>query len=347
MAPSDKAALVQLDQVQHQQQDYVVNDEESDLPPAYSAHSLSPASSSASTSATARSQTFGHTIPGLPPLNFTHYSPLSSKVSSDHSTITIVDANLCKSPQALAKFLQEQISIPPLPEIRIKGVHKEWSKEQCDFDIRLNLLRYFLPREGDPFYTYTNLVSSGSGKAKLKISSADNAGGITGVEQWAQAFCADPATDKSFIITRKIQNWDQEYLVDRLHGLLQSLNYRGQASIIFSFHHSRTILKSTSGSFLRNAFISSEKYEVEACWLYASHIPGIEDSDDGNEHGGEHARRRCLVRTESGWFRDWRTVIRRAVLGKRKGWVGLEDWIEAAMLPPEAEKAPAAWGESK
>jgi len=70
-------------------------------------------------------------------------------------------------------------------------------------------------------------------------------------------------------------------------------------------------------------------------------MPG-EDSD------GEQScvTRKCLVRSENGWFKDWKPVLRAAVLRKRKGWVGMEDWIEVAMRPPVAEQAPTAWGNS-
>ena len=148
----------------------------------------------------------------------------------------------------------------------------------------------------------------------------------------------------SFIVTRKLTHWDSEYLVGRIHGLLQSVNYKGQTQITFPVRHSRTVLKQSQslGAALRSVLVGSEKYEVEACWPYASHMPG-EDSDEG-ESGS--VSRRCLVRSENGWFKDWKPVLRAAVLGKRKGWVGLEDWIEVAMLPTAAEKAPAPWGES-
>ena len=153
---------------------------------------------STSTSATARPATFGRTIPGLPSLDFTRYAPLDSKVSSDLRTTTIVDSALCKSPQALAKFLQEQITIPPVPEVNFKGIHKGCNGDEVDFDIRLNLLRYFLPRAGEAGLEYTKLVSSGTGKAKFKLP--ENATETNGVEQWAQAFCADPALDKRYLL---------------------------------------------------------------------------------------------------------------------------------------------------
>jgi hypothetical protein len=83
-----------------------------------------------------------------------------------------------------------------VPEINFKGTHKGWNGDEVDFDIRLNLLRYFLPHAGEAGLGYTKLVSSGTGKKKFKLP--ENAAETNGVEQWAQAFCADPTLDKRY-----------------------------------------------------------------------------------------------------------------------------------------------------
>ena len=176
--------------VAKQDQSSVERDDDEDLPPGYSM-ALS------TTNAAERPATFGRTIPGLPAADFSKYAPLGSKVSEDFGSTTIIDASLCKSPQALTKFLQEQLAIPPMPEIRIKGTHKlnsGWSDDEVDFDIRLNMVRYFLPRDGEQRLGYTTLVARGNGK--LKSRAAASATQANGVQQWAEAFCRENAIDK-------------------------------------------------------------------------------------------------------------------------------------------------------
>jgi hypothetical protein len=122
-------------------------------------------------------------------------------------------------------------------------------------------------------------------------------------------------------------NWDKQYILGSLHGLLQSCNYQGRAEITFPVQHQQIIIKGvqTFGSTLRSVFIGSEKYEVDICWPYATHIVG-EDSD-----GETRSPRKCLVRSEIGWFNDWKSTLKAAITGKKRGWVGEADWIETAL----------------
>jgi len=309
------------------------HDEADELPPAYQdsiAQTPIPVE---------RPSNYGRLIPGVPNIQFAAYAPVDARLSTDLGTRTIVDATLCKSTQAFAKLLAEQIAIPPIPEIRIRGTHRGWSGDEVDFDIRLNMMRYFLPKDGSTNPSYTKLISAGRKKSRLVDAPLDT----DGVEQWAKEFCKSSSQDKIFVITRKVTNWDQEYILGRLHGLLQSCAYKGTPEITFPLYH-HTILVKPSSSFsssLRSAFIGSERYELEVCWPYASHLPG-EDSDDESR-----SSRRCLVRSEMGWFKDWRGTLRAAVLGRRRGWVGEGDWIENAMRVPVVEGGIMPWGEHR
>lgn len=58
---------------------------------------------------------------------------------------------------------------------------------------------------------------------------------------------------------------------------------------------------------------------------------------------GEQGRR-CAVQEEEIWFEGWRDAIRHAVIGKRKGWVTVEDRLEFLMEPkPEETGKMAEW----
>ena len=85
-------------------------DEQFDLPPAYSTTLDSPAPTSGPSSVP-------RVIPGIPNIQYGAYSPPNSSTSSDHSTTTIIDTTLFKSPLALARLISEQIALPPIPEI--------------------------------------------------------------------------------------------------------------------------------------------------------------------------------------------------------------------------------------
>lgn len=165
-------------------------DEAEDLPPAYSI-------AQSSTTPIERPSNYGRLIPGVPSIQFAAYAPIDAKLSTDLGTKTIVDSTLCKSSQAFSKLLAEQIAIPPIPEIRIRGIHRGWSGDELDFDIRLNLMRYFLSRDGSVNSSYAKLISAGRKKSRLVDSPVDD----VGVEQWAKEFCGDSSQDKMYVFT--------------------------------------------------------------------------------------------------------------------------------------------------
>lgn len=50
------------------------------------------------------------------------------------------------------------------------------------------------------------------------------------------------------------------------------------------------------------------------------------------------------MQEEEVWFADWRDAIRHAVIGKRRGWVTVEDRLEFLMEPrPEETGKMAEW----
>jgi hypothetical protein len=127
-----------------------------------------------------------------------------------------------------------------------------------------------------------------------------------------------------FTLERKITNWDTSYLEGRLLTLISSTKYGGRTTVSFPLTHSKVVIHSPDkyNRFFSNvtkAFTGSHKYEVvQSIWPYA---------DVGRETGTGHGRR-CLVQDEERWFLEWRSVIRYAVMGKRKGWVTSEDRLE-------------------
>jgi len=125
-------------------------------------------------------------------------------------------------------------------------------------------------------------------------------------------------------VERMITNWDTSYLQGRLLALISSTNYGGRTTVSFPLTHSKVVIHSPDkyNRFFSNvtkAFSGSHKYEVvKSIWPYA----------DVSREGGSGHGRRCLVQDEERWFLEWRSVIRYAVMGKRKGWVTSEDRLE-------------------
>lgn len=127
------------------------------------------------------------------------------------------------------------------------------------------------------------------------------------------------------MLERTVINWDTSYLEGRLLALINGTNYRGHTTVSFGLTHSKVVVHSPDkyNSFftdIAKAFSGSKKYEVvKSVWPYA---------DVGREEGGAGRGRRCVVQDEDRWFAEWRSVLRYAVLGRRKGWVTSEDRLE-------------------
>ena len=82
---------------------------------------------------------------------------------------------------------------------------------------------------------------------------------------------------------------------------------------------------------MTKVFTGTKKYEiVKAVWPYANVTKG--------EQG-----RKCVVQDEEEWFLAWKDLIKYAVLGKRKGWVTVEDRLEFLMEPMGEEKKEEVW----
>lgn len=83
-------------------------------------------------------------------------------------------------------------------------------------------------------------------------------------------------------------------------------------------------------------FKKTNKYEVvNAIWPYSSLAPNVGDVDGA---------RTWAVKSEAGWWNEWKDAIRGAVLAKRRGWVTVEDYMEFMMGPRKDLKQIRDWG---
>ena len=145
-------------------------------------------------------------------------------------------------------------------------------------------------------------------------------------------------TKSSFALERTVINWDTSYLEGRLLSLISSTSYRGHVTVSFPLTHNKVVIHSPDkfNRFFSNVakvFTGTKKYEViKSVWPYADVARG-------------EAGRRCAVQEEEVWFRNWSDSIRHAVMGRRKGWVTIEDRLEFLMEPKVAAgQKPADWG---
>ncbi|KAF3898655.1 hypothetical protein GTR04_0039 [Trichophyton interdigitale] len=265
----------------------------------------------------------------LPPVNFAHYHIPGSSLSKDGLTITVAPSELSSNPEALTRFIVQQAALPPKPEVRIVGVRDVTGVRKLDFDIRINMLNQIVRPPGpSSSWNYVKIVGNPSGGSP--------GGAVGDIATFADRLCRDPATNKTFILTREVINWNTQILEGRLRTLIASLNYQGRVMITFPSTHSRVVVPGpkTKNSFytqIVSLFKDPKRYDmVRSIWPYAN-MAGSETSDD--------PRRVCAVQSENKWWDEWKMVIAHAIVDGRQGWVSLDDLIELAMSPVKELKA--------
>ncbi|KAN0079383.1 hypothetical protein V8E54_004597 [Elaphomyces granulatus] len=292
-------------------------------------------------------------------LNYTKYSVPESTLSKDGTTITTYHPAFTSSPEALVQFVREQAALPPLPYIHIVGGQQE-SCTRPEFDVKLNMLPYFMsstttPQQRSQSQSENNVDKNSycNGWNYLKLVADDEMAFRGkdreslyptvqgGLEEWARRFCSETSTLKSFTLTRHISNWNSQYVEGQIRSLIAATGYKKPVTISFPVKYAKIIVHPPrrDENFLTTLFSSileKKRYDVvRAIWPYASFPPSAEAVIMG---------RSCAVQTEDAWWEDWRDVLKFAIVGKRKGWVSLDDMMEYKMCPVTPEMPKSPWG---
>ncbi|OAQ71165.1 hypothetical protein VFPPC_13479 [Pochonia chlamydosporia 170] len=311
-------------------------DEAATTPPPYSGPSLSgPAAPEGQRDELAMEPFKGiPRYPGLPKLDYKLYSPPLFKLSSDSITLSSKAEYLSSNAAALASLIRAQSTVPPKPQIQVRGSRGR----RVDFDIKLNLMSLLVPDDERMRMDYIRCVGEGEvahrGGVRPDVLPEVGEGGL---EEWCRRFVQDTATVKTFALDRVVANLDVGWLEGHLRSLIASLKYRGAVDVTFLVTHSRVLVQNPDrvNQFFTNVtslFSGKNKYEVvKAVWPFAT------------TKNGEPGRR-CIVQSEEVWWKEWKDPIRYAISQKRQGWVTVEDKLEAVMEGKGNQTEAVDWG---
>lgn len=272
--------------------------------------------------------------PGLPRLNYTLYSPPLFKLSSDTTTLSSKADYLSTNASALVSLLRAQSTVPPKPQIQVRGSRGR----RVDFDIKLNLMSLLVPEDERQRMDYIRCVGEGelAFRGGVRPDMVPDVGDA-GLEEWCRRYVQDSASVKSFLLERVVANLDVEWLEGQLRSMVASLGYKGAVDVKFLVTHSRVLVQSPDKvnqffTTVTSLFSGKTKYEViKAVWPYAT------------TRNGEPGRK-CIVQSEETWWREWRQPIKYAISQKRQGWVTVEDKLEAVMEGKGQNTDPVDWG---
>ena len=177
----------------------------------------------------------------------------------------------------------------------------------------------------------------------------------------------------SFTLTRSIPNLPTALLEGHIRTLLASTKYRGKLTVEFPVHYAEIIILRKSSNWFTNMLrlYPTKKYEVLSVeWPVIGtsqqqsqsgnaegssaegHVSRAENhppssassaSENGAQSGDQSHRTGLPAVVAQAWWREWHASIWNAVLGGKKGWVTVEDWIEAKMGVREKERG-KEWG---
>ncbi|KIV85977.1 hypothetical protein PV11_01622 [Exophiala sideris] len=302
-----------------------------DLPPSYeNVVPAIPTSSNIPPSIHIPSQNPLDAIYRLKSVAFSKYGVSHGKWSKDLRSITTTKPELCETQYELVRFINEQAALPPKPLMLIRGEHTRNIEHAIDFELIINL---------------TSLLDIGSTGAQSRIrvkqfdDSKPSRHSRTSLEQWVKKFCEEKVDNRSFTLHRQVTNLPEQLLEGMVRNLVASAKYRGKVTVSFPVQYADVIVSRQGGNWFTNMLRLSptKTYEVvDAVWDVAASREGDGGSVANDSAARERNGRAGLIAQE--WWREWQYAIYNGVLTGRKGWVTVEDWMEAKMGVRVAER---------
>jgi hypothetical protein len=302
-----------------------------------------------------------------PPTTRTNHNKPSFKHGKPvvNTTIHVQEPLYDTDPSELESAIHAFSKVAPTPLIYIMGTHRETHKEGdkqksrqiTDFRLVINLSKYICAHQIPNNYdTMTLSTAENSEKTHRGTILACRAPGSTqdievggapkpSLTEWCHRYCASPRALRIFRLQRQVTGLNEEYLSNRIEGIIRSTNYRGHISITFpvegqnvDFYTSNRINSWRLTTWIRwlfylsflwlftwpILFFSTRRYSVvKATWPFSK-----TDSQNIKEY---------TTVSEEAWMSEWRVAIRRLVLERYEGEASEEimrDIMQRAEDPP-------------
>jgi hypothetical protein len=261
-------------------------------------------------------------------------------------TQDIMDPLLDTDPLMLEQAIQNYAKTAPTPFVYIMGTHKETvkngdkkeTKHITDFRIVISLTRY-LHKDFDPQNTSSMaLVTVEPGekthrgtilkcrapgaKQDIEVGSAKST-----LTEWCHRYCASPRMLRIFRLRRTVPGLDQQYLKNRLEGVIAATNYRGNVQISFPMEDSNLDIYTCNT-------INRWRLKAWICWLfYLSFLwlftwpvlffmtkrYAVVRAEWPWSITDANGRKTYTTVSEEQWFEKWNVAVRRLVLDRYQG----------------------------
>lgn len=268
----------------------------------------------------------------------------ASQISRDQTTTTTHWPLYSQDAKFLTEMLKEQAKYPPTFTARITGTHSETTRKKdktekvtvTDFDFRLDMTHLLVPGPSTPAslvwqhfdlpLPQTKAYRGHRTQSDCPQETAPDA------DSYIQSYISSPYPVRSFTLNRRILYHDSAALEALITSLVGSTNYRGHLSVTFPIVRNRVTVYSPCWQntyreklwlrwifYLTFLWIFSWPY----LWFMTRHwevvtavFPYSCAPDCGN--------RKFVTKSEETFFKEWKSSIRRAVVGKKQGWIDEE-----------------------
>ena len=279
-----------------------------------------------------------------------------SQLSHDETTTTTHYPLYSQDATILGKMIKDQSKYPPIFTARIIGTHTETRRDKekqeeiavTDFDIRLDMTHLLVPDSATP-HTLRNRepkVSSSRCKAyrgsRAKITASPDQ--AEDADAYMQSYIASPFPVRSFTLERRIWYYDSAALETLIRSLVGSTNYRGHLQVGFPITRNcvRVYSPCWQNRYREKTWLRWLFY-LTFLWIFAwpylwfitrrwEVVTAIFQYSTPPEDGS----RMFVRKSERAFFEEWRPSIRRAVLGKKQGWIDEEYKLETERAGPAA-----------
>ncbi|KAF2678449.1 hypothetical protein K458DRAFT_423142 [Lentithecium fluviatile CBS 122367] len=281
-------------------------------------------------------------------------------------TQTLMDARYDTDAVYLEEGIRSFAEEAPYPLVNIEGSHtetirrgdKKETKTITDFRILMDLQNY-LRRNFDPHdSSHMKLVTVENGekthrgtiwKQRAPGFKQDIEVGTSSPElnEWCHRYCASPRMLRIFRLRRVVTGLDEEFLKNRIEGLIRSTNYRGHIKITFPVEYKDVDIYTTN-------FVNKWRLKTWVRWIFyltflwiftwpylyfATKRYAVVKAEWPFSISDAYGNKRYTTVSEEQWFERWHVGIRRLVLDRFDGEAG-EELLSSIIERPEDPPMP-------
>lgn len=237
-------------------------------------------------------------------------------------------------------MLKDQAKYPPTFTARIIGTHSETKDKKkvtvTDFDVRLDMTHLLVPGPNTPASLVWQELEIPLPQSKAyrgsRIKTDCPQESAPDADTYIQSYTSSPFPVRSFTLNRRIMYHDSGALEALISSLVGSTNYRGHLQVTFPVTHNRVRVYSPCWQndcreqrWLRWIFYLTFLWIITWPYLwFMTRRWEVVTAVFPYSTAPENGNRQFVTKSEEDFYKEWKNSIRRAVVGKKQGWIDEE-----------------------